>query len=242
MNDVLISGLINGDIEQLREDAYTFSVMIPATNDRYESDTFELMVYGNTANFLNQRQPSSGDRIVAQGRLSREKYGEEYRTVISVSRVLSLGDSADGVDFSRIIVSGEVSRAPTLSTLKNGKSVLNLSIANKRHYTKPGSSEVHTYTTYLRATAWEDRALAIEGLGLTEGVNVTLDGSLKSSTYENKEGETVEQVDVWINEAFVSSPAVETSKPLGEGATRAPAKTRTAAPKRTKSVDDGLPF
>lgn len=230
MNEVYISGIIKGDFVEVSNDGVMFTILNRAQRDGQDNDEFTALAYGNSAKFLTQHA-ESGMRIVAQGRISSEKLGtENYHHAITVSRVLGICDSSQGIDYTHAIISGKA-RADEVRTTGRGTSVLGLNVANERVYKRDDEEQV--YTTYLGATLWGDNADSFaqaHGLPL-DNAEVVFDGILKPRSYE-KDGNTIGKIDVWINNITVSGAAADAP---------APKKDTTAPGKRQKKLTDA-PF
>lgn len=234
MNEVILSGIVKGDFEDASRDGTMFQVLNRGRNG--EAEEFTCLAYGGSANFLRQHA-ESGQRVVLQGRLSSEKLDtENYHTAITVSRVLAITDSSNGMDYSHASISG-LATSDGLTRLNNANKtpLINLNVANKREY-RNSDGDVQEYTTYLGGTVWgrtaEDMEASYEFP--MKDVPVVFEGILKPRTYENKDGETITKIDVWVNTVSVSSASAST--PPAPRAERAP-----AAPRKSKKADDS-PF
>ena len=234
MNEVILSGIVKGDFEDASRDGVRFLMLNRGRNG--ESEEFICLAYGGSANFLKQHA-ESGQRIVVQGRLSSEKLDtENYHTAITVSRVLSISDSSSGMDYSHASISG-LATSDGLTRLNNANQtpLINLNVANKREY-RNSDGDVQEYTTYLGGTVWgrtaEDMEASYEFP--MKDVPVVFEGILKPRTYENKDGETINKVDVWVNTVSVASASAST--PPAPRAER-----KESAPRKSKKADDS-PF
>lgn len=201
MNDVIISATLKGQFEDISNDGVQFTLVSRSGRPGTPPDEFSLLAYGNSAKFLKQHA-SSGDRIVAQGRLSSEKLNTEvFHTAITVNRVLSISEASQGIDYTKAVVSGSASCDGVKTIESSNKSLASFNIQNERRYiTKAGDERV--YTTYIGATLWGDRALELEAQGLipSNEENLTVEGILKPRTYTNREGNEVTKMDIWIDD------------------------------------------
>lgn len=201
MNQVIISGLIKGnDFQEVSNDGLLMQVATRiGRGNNADPDVFNVLAYGKAAEFVRQHA-ESGQRIVAEGRLSSEKLGtNNYHTVITLHRVLSIGDSRTGMDFTQAAVTGTV-RADELKTTGKGTTLAPFNVKNVRHYRTRDGNEGE-YTTYFNATAWGDKATSLQEAGHVpcNDEYAVLNGILKPSSYE-KEGETVNKIEIWIDD------------------------------------------
>lgn len=201
MNDVIISATLKGEFEDISNDGVQFTMVSRSGRPGTPPDEFSLLAYGNSAKFLKQHA-SSGNRIVAQGRLSSEKLNTEvFHTAITVNRVLSISDASQGIDYTKAVVSGLASCDGIRSVGDAGKNLASFNIQNERRYVSR-SGEERVYTTYLGATLWGDRAVELNQQGLIpmQDENLTVEGILKPRTYTNKDGQEVTKMDIWIDD------------------------------------------
>jgi len=212
MNHVILSGLIKGnDFQEVSNDGLLMQVATRiGRGNNADPDVFNVLAYGKAAEFVRQHA-ESGQRIVAEGRLSSEKLGtNNYHTVITLHRVLSIGDSRTGMDFTQAVVSGTL-RAEELKTTSKGTVLAPFNVKNVRQYrTRDGNQG--EYTTYFNATAWSDKAeqLQAEGYVPCQDEYAILNGILKPSSYE-KEGETVNKIEIWIDDINFSGAQASSS-------------------------------
>jgi single-stranded DNA-binding protein len=201
VNDVIISATLKGNFSEISNDGVQFTLVTRGGRGNNSLDEFTVLAYGNSAKFL-QQHAKSGDRVVAQGRLSSEKLDTEvYHTAVTVTRVLSVSESGSGIDYSRAVISGIATCEGVRSVGANDNKLASLNIANVRKYVSRDGEE-RSYKTYLGASVWGDAAQRLEDEGLipvTDG-NVIVEGILKPRTYENKDGISVGKVDIWVDD------------------------------------------
>ena len=242
MNDGTISATLRGGFQEVSNDGVKFTLV--SSSGRTELDEFIVLAYGNSAQFLRQHA-NSGDRIVAQGRLSSEKLDtDSYHTAVTVNRVLSISPAENGIDFSRVVVSGAASCDEVKTVGQNGRQLANLNIANSRKYMSRDGEE-RSYTTYLNATLWGDRATQLESDGLIpmENEQVMIEGILKPRSYMNREGQEISKIDIWIDE-LVFSQAQYSQQPRRKQAPQQQEQQPNSQPvqqQQTKNLDSS-PF
>jgi len=205
MNDVIISASLKGSFQEISNDGVQFCLVARGGRNSSALDEYTVLAYGNSAKFL-QQHAKSGDRVVVQGRLSSEKLESDvYHTAVTVNRVLSVSPAQNGIDYSKAVVSGLATCEGVRSVGEGGKKLASFNIANSRRYvTKDG--EERAYTTYLGATVWGERAEQLEEQGLipTEGREITIEGILKPRTYQNKDNQSVNKIDIWVDDIIFS--------------------------------------
>jgi single-stranded DNA-binding protein len=211
MNQVIISGLVKGnDFQSVSNDGLLFKVATRSgrSGNNADPDVFNILAYGKAAEFV-RLHAKSGLRIVAEGRLSSEKLGtNNYHTVITIHKVLSVGQSQTGNDFATATVSGTV-RADAVKTTSKGTSLVPFNVKNTRIY-KTRDGNTGTYVTYFNAIAWSEVASTVESMLPIKDEFSVISGNLKPSSYE-KDGENVDKIDIWINDInFVNSSTLST--------------------------------
>jgi len=236
MNEVILSGIIKGDFEEVSNDGVKFLVLNRGRSGN-DADEFICLAYGGSAGFLRQHA-ESGKRVVLQGRLSSEKLDtENYHTAVTVSRILSIADSSNGLDYSHATISGLASSDGLIRlNNKNQTPLINLNVKNKREY-RNADGEVNEYTTFLGGTLWGRTAEDFDESNSfpLQDVPVVFEGILKPRTYENRDGDTINKIDVWVNTVNVFSPSSSSER---APAPRAPSQPRKS---KAKSADDS-PF
>jgi single stranded DNA-binding protein len=205
MNDVIVSATLKGSFQEISNDGVQFVLVTRGGRQNSSMDEYTVLAYGNSAKFL-QQHARSGDRVVVQGRLSSEKLDSDvYHTAVTVNRVLSVSPAQNGIDYSKATVSGLATCEGVRSVGESGKKLASFNIANSRKYVTRDGDE-RSYTTYLGATIWGERAEALEEQGLipTEGREITIEGILKPRTYQNKDGQSVSKIDIWVDDIIFS--------------------------------------
>lgn len=238
MNDVTISATLRGGFEEVSNDGVKFTLV--SSSGRTELDEFIVLAYGNSAKFL-QQHANSGDRIVAQGRLSSEKLDtDSYHTAVTINRVLSISPAENGIDFSRAVVSG-LATCEGIKVVGQNKQLANFNIANSRQYVSRDGEE-RSYTTYLSATLWGDRATQLEEDGLLPAneESVMIEGILKPRSYTNKDGQEVSKIDIWIDD-LVFAQAQYSSQPRRKSPPAETRSTTSASAPQTKNLESS-PF
>lgn len=205
MNDVIISATLKGSFQEISNDGVQFILISRSGKNSSSFDEYTVLAYGNSAKFL-QQHARSGDRVVVQGRLSSEKLESDvYHTAVTVNRVLSVSPAQNGIDYSKAVVSGLATCEGVRSVGESGKKLASFNIANSRRYVTRDGDE-RSYTTYLGATVWGERAEQMEEQGLIPATDreITIEGILKPRTYQNKDGQEVNKIDIWVDDIIFS--------------------------------------
>lgn len=207
MNDVIISATLKGSFQEISNDGVRFN-LVTKSGGSNGFDEFIVLAYGASAKFL-QQHAQSGTRIVAQGRLSSEKLDTDvYHTAITVNRVLSISPAETGIDYTKTLISGPAT-SEGVKEVSSGKKLASFNIANTRKYISK-TKEERSYTTYLSATVWGERAehLQRDGLIPSEDAFITVEGILKPRQYE-KDGTTVNKIDIWVDNIVFNQALIE---------------------------------
>lgn len=241
-NEVILSGLIKGAFEDVSNDGIKFNLLQRGKSETNEE--FILVAYGDSATFLKTHS-KAGNRVVIQGRLSNEKLGtENYHSIITVGKVLSIAESSKGVDYNRITISGN-GKAEATKSIGEKSTISNLNIANKRYY-KDKSGETKEYTTYVSATIWNKTAEALANARIIpfENRDVLLTGVLKPRTYEKEDGSQIAKIDVWVNDLILMGSSKKSEKEGANTASDATKKTSTSkkSAKSQPTTETDSPF
>lgn len=91
---------------------------------------------------------------------------------------------ADGLN--RVMLLGNLGADPELRSTNSGESVLRLRIATNERY-QDRNKEWQDRTEWHSVTVWGKRAEALHRI-LSKGSNLFIEGSLRTSSYDDKEG------------------------------------------------------
>ena len=117
---------------------------------------------------------------------------------------------------NKIFLSGNLTRDPEVRYTQSGKAYAKMGIAINRRYKEKESVD------FFNLVAWEKTA-EFCGRYLTKGSRVLVEGQLRTSNYENKDGVKVNSVEIWIdNIEFAGSKRQDDggnnySKPSNDG-------------------------
>lgn len=125
-----------------------------------------------------------------------------------------------------LTITGSLTTDPELRITPAGISVANFTVAsNPRRFDKSTNGYVDVEPIYLRCTAWRTTAENIAE-SLTRGARVIVTGTLKSNSYETREGDKRTSLELNVTEVGASllwatvkvTKAERTSAPAGKPA------------------------
>ncbi|MEE8457411.1 MAG: single-stranded DNA-binding protein [Acidimicrobiia bacterium] len=146
---------------------------------------------------------------------------------------------------NNVTVVGNLTADPELRFTASGVAMVNLSVADSRRY-QDRNGEWQEDTSFFRGTCWRELAENVAE-SLTKGARVIITGRLKQRTWETKEGEKRNVVELDIQEIGPSlrwATATVTKTPRSEGGGNyGGGNTTPAAPvARTDFGPDEAPF
>jgi single-strand DNA-binding protein len=132
-----------------------------------------------------------------------------------------------------LTITGSLTADPELRFTPAGIAVANFTVAsNPRRFDKATNSYVDTEPIFLRCTAWRTTAENITE-SLTRGARVIVTGTLKSSSYETRDGERRTSLELTVTEVGASLLWATVKVTKAE---------RTSAPAGKPADDDEPPF
>ncbi|PTS94344.1 single-stranded DNA-binding protein [Flavobacterium sp. HMWF030] len=93
-------------------------------------------------------------------------------------------------------ITGRITRDASLFKLKDGKQVINFSIAINDSYKPKGASQIKEVVTYIKCDYWLSPAVAPY---LKKGATVQLSGRIGLSVYLSSEGNPLGSLDFHVN-------------------------------------------
>ena len=127
---------------------------------------------------------------------------------------------------NKVILIGNLGKDPEIRYTSNGQAVANFPIATTEVSSKDGNKQ--EYTEWHRIVAW-GRLAEICGEYLSKGKSVYIEGSLKTRSWQDKEGSTR-----WTTE--VVARTMQILSPMGEKLSP------SSSPKYEKDVPDDFTF
>jgi len=119
---------------------------------------------------------------------------------------------------NNVTVIGNLTADPELRFTASGVAMVNISVADSRRY-QDRNGDWQEDTSFFRGTCWRDMAENVAE-SLTKGARVVISGRLKQRTWETKEGEKRNVVELDIQEIGPSlrwATATVTKTPRAEG-------------------------
>lgn len=101
---------------------------------------------------------------------------------------------------TQVVIVGNLVRDPELRYARNGKPVVNITVASTpRSYNRETSQWTDGESVFMKGSAWDEMAENIAA-SLTKGSRVVMVGTLKSSTYKDREGNEKSGLELQIDE------------------------------------------
>lgn len=94
---------------------------------------------------------------------------------------------------NKVFLSGNLTRDVEVRYTQTGKAYTKFGIAVRRQFSKDKDA-----VDFFNLVAW-DKTAEFCGRYMTKGSRVLVEGSLRASNYENKDGVKVNSVEVWID-------------------------------------------
>jgi single-strand DNA-binding protein len=102
-------------------------------------------------------------------------------------------------DINRVIISGRLGAEPETRFTQNGTAVMNLRIASSRKWFDKATNAEKEDTAWVSAVCFGKRAEALSKI-LQKGERVMIEGSLRTSSYDDKDGVKRNRVEINIDE------------------------------------------
>ncbi len=147
---------------------------------------------------------------------------------------------------NNVTVIGNLTQDPELRFTASGVAMANISVADSRRY-QDRNGDWQEETSFFRGTCWRDVAENVAE-SLTKGSRVIISGRLKQRTWETKEGEKRNVVELDIQDIgpslrWATAAVTRTPRSEGGGGNYGGGNTTPAAPvARTDFGPDEAPF
>lgn len=117
------------------------------------------------------------------------------------------------MSINRVYVSGNLGRDSELRVTQSGTAILSFTLAvNDRKKQQDGSWG--DYTNWVDCTLFGNRAEALQPY-LTKGVKVSVDGALRYSSWQQKDGSRRSKLEVVVNEVELMAYRRDRQQPTG---------------------------
>lgn len=149
------------------------------------------------------------------------------------------------MSINRVNISGNLTRDPELRATPNGQQVLTFGVAVNDRRRNQQTGEWEDVPNYVDCVVFGSRAEALDKF-LSKGSKVAIEGKLRYSSWETKDGQHRSKLEVTVDEIeFMSSkPTSSTPKPPAPTASPAPKPAAPPAPSTppTDIYDEDIPF
>ena len=109
------------------------------------------------------------------------------------------------MSINRVIISGNLTREPELRSTASGMPVLGFGVAVNERYKNQQTGEWDDRPNYVDCTMFGNRAESVNKY-LAKGSKVSIEGKLRWSQWETKDGKKRSKIDVIVDELeFMSS-------------------------------------
>ncbi len=139
---------------------------------------------------------------------------------------------------NRVQVIGNLGADPELRYTQGGQAVLNMRVAATENYLDKEKVRQER-TEWFSITVWGARGEALAKF-LTKGMTVFVEGGLRTTSYENKEGQKVYKTEVNATDIKVFGGGK--GKPASDEAATARQRSNGKAAPSDEQVDDSIPF
>jgi len=144
-------------------------------------------------------------------------------------------------DINRVTLIGRLTREPELKHVGTGTACCKFSLANNRTYTQNGERKEEV--SFFNCVSWGKQAEIVNQY-CRQGQQVAIEGRLKSSTWQDKEGKTKTGVDIVVDSLQMIGDRKQ--NPVGEQQRAEEQLKNTFQGERVDTesidVDDDIPF
>lgn len=143
------------------------------------------------------------------------------------------------MSINRVNISGNLTRDPELRATPGGQQVLTFGVAVNDRRRNQQTGEWEDVPNYVDCVVFGSRAEALDKF-LSKGSKVAIEGKLRYSSWETKDGQHRSKLEVTVDEIeFMSSKQETASKPAPKPA---PQPAPQPAPPQTDVYDEDIPF
>lgn len=150
------------------------------------------------------------------------------------------------MSINRVNISGNLTRDPELRATPNGQQVLTFGVAVSDRRRNQQTGEWEDVPNYVDCVVFGSRAEALSKY-LSKGSKVAIEGKLRYSSWETKDGQHRSKLEVTVDEIeFMSSKRETSSTPKPPAPTASPAPKPAAPPVPSTPpadvYDEDIPF
>ncbi len=103
------------------------------------------------------------------------------------------------MSINRVVISGNLTRDPELRRTQSGMAILGFGVAVNDRRRNQQTGEWEDYANYVDCTMFGNRADSLSNI-LTKGMKVAIEGKLRWSQWETKEGQKRNKLEVIVDE------------------------------------------
>jgi single-strand DNA-binding protein len=161
------------------------------------------------------------------------------------------------VSINRVVISGNLTRDPELRSTPSGYTILNIGVAVNDRRRNQQTNEWEDYANFVDCVVFGNRAEYLSR-ALRKGSKVVIEGKLRYSSWENKDGQRRSKIEIMVDDIDFMSPRQQSgnysqgsfdnqaaptfSAPQPVPAVPAPSSTVAAPPKQEDVYDEDIPF
>lgn len=109
------------------------------------------------------------------------------------------------MSINRVVISGNLTRDPELRRTQSGMAIMSFGVAVNDRRRNNQTGEWEDYANFIDCTMFGNRAESLSNI-LTKGTKVAIEGKLRWSQWETKEGQKRNKIEVIVDEVeFMSS-------------------------------------
>ena len=147
------------------------------------------------------------------------------------------------MSINRVNISGNLTRDPELRQTQGGTSILSFGVAVNDRRKNQQTGEWEDVPNFVDCIVFGSRAESL-GKFISKGSKVAIDGKLRYSSWEAKDGSKRSKLEVAVDEIEFMSKAEQKPAPPAppQAATPAPPQPAIPAPPQADVYDEDIPF
>ena len=139
------------------------------------------------------------------------------------------------MSINRVSISGNLTREPELRSTSGGSQILSIGVAVNDRRRNPQTNEWEDVPNFVDCVVFGKRAESVSGY-LHKGDKVAIDGKLRYSSWETKDGQRRSKLEVVVDEVeFMTRGQQEQQRPRKDSPVR-------TAPPGDDVYDENIPF